>query len=96
VTISIAAEHEHDALPETRKVERPRLVSRPIPKGWHLYCLHEGEAALLRSDCWTWLIKPCRFTATALREQRAVLTAMEWSVHEAAVRAQDERIGVKP
>jgi len=42
VTISIAAEHEHDALPETRKVERPRLVSRPIPKGWHLYCLHDG------------------------------------------------------
>jgi len=83
----------HDALPETRKVERPRLVSLPVPNGWHLYCLHEGDAAVLRSDCWTWLIKPCRFTATALREQRAVLAAMEWSVHEAAVKAQDE---VKP
>ena len=94
MTISIAAEHEHDALPETRKVERPRLVSRPIPKGWHLYCLHDGDAALLRSDCWTWLIKPV--TPTAMREQRAVLAAMEWSVHEAAVKAQDERIRVKP
>ena len=68
-----------------------RLVSLPIPKGWHIETRPEGD--MLRSDDGLWLMTPHLATAPRIVWYRAVLAAMVWLHHERAVKAQDE---VKP
>ena len=81
---------EHDALPETRKVERPRLVSRPLPEGWApdkpgMMRPPGHYHAALRYYCARW-----EWEYTARAKAMAVLALLDWLDHEAAVKAQDD------
>jgi len=61
----------------TKMSDEVRLVSLPIPKGWHLYC-HD----LLRSDDGMWLITPYLSTASAITTKRSLIAMMERTIRE--------------
>lgn len=75
------------ALPDTRRVARPRLVSRPMPQAWHRI----GEM-LVHLPTETTLEDPAELDAEGLEDletyARDVLELMRWERHERAVRAQ--------
>jgi len=68
-----------------------RLVSLPIPKGWHIETRPEGD--MLRSDNGLWLITPDLARQQVAWYRAELQAALKWTAHEAAVKAQDE---VKP
>jgi len=76
------------ALPDTRKVERPRLVSRPMPQAWHRI----GEM-LVHLPTETTMEDPAELDAEGLDDletyARDVLELLRWERHERAVRAQE-------
>ena len=85
---------EDDGEPiEIKPVERPRLVSRPLPEGWApdkpgMMRPPGHYHAALRHYCARW-----EWEYTARAKAMAVLALVDWLDHEAAVKAQDK---VKP
>lgn len=79
-----------EALPDTRRVERPRLVSRPMPQAWKVVgarrevmhtaseLVFEGPRGLSADDL-------DKLDALA----RDLLALVAWERHERAVRAQE-------
>lgn len=74
----------HDAMAETRRVERPRLESRPLPEGWR----RDGDT--MRHGLYPFAIRVevADDIERHLAEQRSLLALLEWLAHDRAVRAQ--------
>lgn len=88
----------HDRLAETRRVERPRLESKPLPERW---TAHQFEAGLALEYCGVprihWDRSACAAMSLGdfgpidelLRKARDVVAALEWLAHERDVLVQD-------
>lgn len=78
------------ALPDTRRVERPRLVSRPMPGAWMPLV---GTGMLVHLPTEMTMEDPAKLDADLLEDletyMRDVLELMRWERHERAVRAQE-------
>lgn len=81
------------ALPDTRKVERPKLGSLPLPDGWSW----GGQGWIRHEDVQALLIEPvspleAAVEARVYREAMAAIAGIKWVRHERAVR-QARRAG---
>jgi len=79
-----------DALPDTRKVERPRLVSRPMPGAW-MPLVGTGMLVHLPTEQTLEDLSDLDDEDLALSETfaRDLLALVAWERHERAVRAQE-------
>ena len=78
----------HDRLAETRRVERPRLETRPLPAGWRIdiasgVYVHERYGPLLRLDAGPDIVEErIRIASDAIELYR-------WVQHSRALEAQE-------
>jgi len=83
-----------EALPDTRRVERPRLESRPLPEGWAP--IGGGFAIVRIGKAGPDVLFDVEPTSLSMRREEdeyaravSILAGIEWLRHERAVRAQE-------
>mgnify|MGYP007071592668 CR=1 FL=1 len=82
------------ALPDTRRVERPRLESRPLPEGWAP--IGGGFAIVRIGKAGPDVLLDVEPTELGMRREEdeyaravSILAGIQWVRHERAVRAQE-------